>query len=66
MLEASSRSLLKSLSHAMWLLSGLLWFVRLEGFAPSDAALFITLVTSLSKCLAHQASLAASQTAFVS
>ena len=64
-LEASSRSLSESLSHAMWLLSGLLRFVRLQGFAPSDAALFNTLVTSLSKCLAHQASLAASQTAFV-
>ena len=49
----------------MWLLSGLLGFVRLQGFAPYDAALFNTLVTSLSKCLAHQASLAASQTAFV-
>ena len=49
----------------MWLLSGLLGFVRLRGFAPSDAALFNTLVTSLSKCLAHQASLAASHTAFV-
>ena len=65
LLEASSRSLSESLSHAMWLLSGLLGFVRLQGFAPSDAALFNMLVTSLSKCLAHQASLAASHTAFV-
>ena len=64
-LEALSRSLLESLSRAMWLLSGLLGFVRLQGFFPSDAALFNTLVTSLSKCLAHHASLAASQTAFV-
>ena len=45
-------------------MSGLLGFVRLQGFAPADAALFNTLVTSLSKCLAHQASLSASQTAF--
>ena len=65
LLEASSRSLSESLSHAMWLLSRLLGFVRLQGFAPSDATLFNTLITSLSKCLAHQASLAASHTAFV-
>ena len=64
-LETSSRSFSESLSHAMWLLSGLLGLIRLQGFALSDAALFNTLVTSLSKCLAHQASLAASQTAFV-
>ena len=65
LLEESSCSLLESFSHAMWLLSGLLRFVRLQGFTPSDAALFNTLVTSLSKCLAHQASVAASHTAFV-
>ena len=65
LLEASSCSLSESLSHAIWLLSQLLGFVRLQGFASSDAALFNTLVTSLSKCLAHQASLAASHTAFV-
>ena len=49
----------------MWLLSGLLGFVQLQGVSPSDAPLFNTLVTSLSKCLAHQASIAASHTAFV-
>ena len=65
LLEASSRSLSESLSHAMWLLSGLLGFVRLQGFSPSDSPLFNTLVTSLSKCLAHQASISASHTAFV-
>ena len=65
LLEASSRALSESLSHAMWLLSGLLVCVRLQGFSPSDALLFNTLVTSLSKCLAHQASISASHTAFV-
>ena len=65
LLEASSRALSESLSHAMWLLSGLLGFVRLQGFSPSDAPLFNTLVTSLSKCLAHQASISASHTAFI-
>ena len=64
-LEALCRSLSEALSHAMWLLSGLLGFVRLQGFAPADAALFNTLVTSLCKCLAHQGSLSASQTAFI-
>ena len=65
LLEASTRALLESLLHAMWLLSGLLGFVRLQGFSPSDSPLFNTLVTSLSKCLAHQASISASHTAFV-
>ena len=65
LLEASSRALSESLSSVMWLLSGLLGFVRLQGFSPSDAPLFNTLVTSLSKCLAHQASISASHTAFV-
>ena len=50
----------------MWLLSGLLGFVRLQGFSPSDNPLFNKLVSSLSKCLAHQASISASHTAFVS
>ena len=57
LLEASSRALSESLSHAMWLLSGFLGFVRLQGFSLSDALLFNTLVTSLSKCLAHHASI---------
>ena len=65
LLESSSRALSESLSRAMWLLSGLLGFVRLQGFSPSDAPLFNTLVTSLSKCLAHQSSISASHTAFV-
>ena len=65
LLESSSRALSESQSHAMWLLSGLLGFVRLQGFSPSDAPLFNTLVSSLSKCLAHQASISASHTAFV-
>ena len=65
LLEASTRALSESLSHVMWLLSGLLGFVRLQGFSPSDAPLFNTLVTSLSKCLAHQASISASHTTFV-
>ena len=37
----------------------------LQGFSPADAPLFNTLVTSLSKCLAHQASISASYTAFI-
>ena len=49
----------------MWLLSGLLAFVRLQGFALEDAVLFNTLVTSLSKSLTHQASVSASHTAFI-
>ena len=49
----------------MWVLSGLLGFVRLQNFVPADSLLFNTLVTSLSKSLAHQATLCASHTAFL-
>ena len=49
----------------MWVLSALLAFIRLENFASEDASLLNTLVMSLSKSLAHQASLAASHTAFL-
>ena len=65
LLESSSRFHSKALSHLLWPLLALLAFVRLQGFSPSDASLFNTLVTSLSKCLAHQASLSASQTEFL-
>ena len=65
LLESSSRALSEAQSHAMWLLSGLLGFVRLQGFSPLDSQLFNTLVSSLSKCLAHQASVSASLTAFM-
>ena len=64
-LEASFRSHSEALSHSMWVLSGLLMFVRLQHFAPEDSALFNTLVTSLSKSLAHQTPLSASHTAFI-
>ena len=49
----------------MRLLSALLAFVRLQDFSPADASLFNTLVASLSKCLAHQASISASFNAFL-
>ena len=65
LLESSSRFHSEALSHSLWLLSVLLAFVCLQGFSPSDASLFNTLVTSLSKCLEHQASLSASTTAFL-
>ena len=64
-LEASLRSQSEALSHSMWILSGLLGFMRLQNFAPADSSLFNTLVTSLSKSLAHQATLCASHTAFL-
>ena len=65
LIESSSRLHLEALSHSLWLLSGVLAFVHLQGFSPSDASLFNTLVNLLSKCLAHQASLTASMTAFL-
>ena len=45
----------------MWVLSGLLGFICILGFTPSDPALFNQLVTALSKNLAH---VAASHTAY--
>ena len=65
LMESSSRFHSEALSHSMWLLSALLAFVRLQGFTPADASLFNTLVTCLSKCLAHQASISATFTAFL-
>ena len=64
-LESSLRCHTEALSHSMWVLSGLLGFVRLQNFASSDVSLFNTLITSLSKSLAHQAMLCASHTAFM-
>ena len=64
-LKASSRAQSEALSYAMWVLSGLLGFVRLQDFTPADPALFNQLVTALSKSLAHQAQVSASHTAFL-
>ena len=64
-LESSLRCHPEALSQSMWVLSGLLGFVKLQNFAPADVCLFNTLVTSLSKNLAHQAFLCASHTAFL-
>ena len=64
-LEASFRAQSEALSYSMWVLSGLLGFVRLQGFTPADSALFNQLVTALSKSLAHQAQVSASHTSFL-
>ena len=64
-MESSLQCQAEALSHSMWVLSGLLGFIRLQNFAPADVSLFNTLVTSLSKSLAHQASVCASHTAFL-
>ena len=63
--EASLRSQSEALSHSMLVLSALLAFVRLQNFAPKDSSIFNTLVTFLSKSLAHQASLTATHAAFL-
>ena len=55
----------ETLSHSMWILSGLLAFVRFQNFAPEDLSLLNNLVTSLSKSLAHQATLTASHKTFL-
>ena len=48
----------------MWIMSGLLGFIRVQGFTPSDPTLVNQLVTALSKSLAHQAHVSASNTAY--
>ena len=53
------------LSYSVWVLSGLLGFVRLQDFTPADPAFFSQLVTALSKSLAHQAQVTTSHTAFL-
>ena len=63
--EASLRAQSEALSHSIWVLSPLLAFVRFQNFAPEDLSLFSILVTSLSKSLAHQASLTAAHMAFL-
>ena len=64
-LETSVRSRSETLSHSMWILSGLLAFVRLQNSAPEDSSCLTPLWMLLSKSLAHQASLTASHTAFL-
>ena len=63
-LECYFRAQSESLSYSMWILSGFLGFIRLQGFTPSDPTLFNQLVTTLSKSLAHQAHVSASNTAY--
>ena len=64
-LEASCRAQSEALSYSMWVLSGLLGFVRLQDFSPAYRALFNQLVTALSMSLTHQAQITASHTAFL-
>ena len=63
-LEHSFHTQSESLSHAMWVLSGLLGSICIQGFTPSDPALFNQVVTALSKSLVHQVHVAASHTAY--
>ena len=63
--EASFRAWSEALSYSIWVLPGLLGFVRLQGFTPADPALFKQLVTALSKSLAHQVQVSASHIAYV-
>ena len=64
-LEASCCVQSEALFYSMWVLTGLLGFVRLQDFNPADPALFHQLVTALSKSLAHQAQITASHTTFL-
>ena len=61
-LETSFHTQSEALSYSMWVLSGLLGFIRLQDFTPTDPALFNQLVTALSKSLSDQAQVSASHT----
>ena len=54
-LESSFRNMFEILSHSMWILSGVLAYVKSQGFVPRDPSLFDQLVSSLSKGMAQQA-----------
>lgn len=64
-LELAVRHLSEKQSFSLWVLSGLLGYLKAQGFMPEDKRLFDQLVTSLSKCLALQANVAASLTTFL-
>ena len=64
-LEASFCTQSEALLYSLWVLSGLLGFVRLQGFTPADPAFFSQLVTALSKNLGHPAQVSASHTTYI-
>ena len=47
-LESAFRGQSEAMSHTMWVLSGLLGYIRSEGFVPQDRALFDQMVSSIS------------------
>ena len=51
-LETTFRGQAETLSHSMWMLSGLLGFIRRDGYQPSDQALFNQLLSSVTIGLA--------------
>ena len=61
----SLRSAVETMSHSMWVLSGLIAYIRQHGFVPPDPSLFNTMVTALSRGLANQASSLGSLTSFL-
>ena len=63
-LESTFRSMSETLSHSMWILTGLLSLIRNEGFVPKDQQLFQQFISSLSMGMAHQANIAAAGTTF--
>ena len=63
-LEALFRGQVAGLSHAMWVLTGLLGLIRQEGFVPKDQQLFNQFVSSLSMSLAQQSNVAAADANF--
>ena len=63
-LESLFRAQVETLSHNMWVLTGLIAFLKNDGFVPSDPLLFNQLVSSLSMGLAHSTNSSASGTSF--
>ena len=59
-LESAMRGQAEVLSHTMWMLAGLLGFIKRDGYKPSDQGLFEQLLSSVSIGLADLASSSAS------
>ena len=64
-IESAVRHLSELQSFSMWVLSGLIGYLKALNFSPSDEQFFDQLVTSLSKGLVHQTTIAASLTTFI-
>ena len=64
-METALRSQTEALSHTMWVLSGLIGFLKRDGYSPSDQSLFDSMIYSLSAGLLDIGSSSLALTNFV-